>query len=320
MWTSLPLLSGSIMSSLVDSGALGESAHRYWRIHALENNSQGVTPAISADNIELRATSGGADQTTVATSALSDSEFSGSYINDYAFDGNNSQFWVSTNFNYGTHWIGYDFVTPVTILEVVWSKRPDTFGQNEAPTLAVVQYSDDAITWTSYWHFITPGDWAAGAESRTFTGENFTGKQHWRVRPTALQGPGSELPFSCTKLEFRGTAGGANLATGGLSRSKGALDDFYKSGFAFDASSSTFYISKTNAISNDGWLGYYFPTAVDINEVAFTLRNDGFGPAEALTAATVESSVNGVDWTFEWSFTTPATWINNGEQRVFTRP
>lgn len=292
--------------------------HRWWRVFAVDNYSRGSTPAISADNIEMRATPGGSDLTTTASNAISDSEFSGSFLNDYAFNGINSQFWVSENFNPGTHWIGYDFGSPVDVQEIVWSKRPDSFGRNEAIIIGLVQYSDDGSTWFTSWAFVTPATWGTGAETRTFTKQT-GGKHFWRIRPTSVQG-GSTFPFAVAELEFRSVSGGADEIAGGVDISS----TFTDRPFAFDnvtSGGSNYAQSSGNVPGGNPWIGYAFTSPKEIVEILYQLRGDASGANRAITAADIQSSLDMVTWTTEWSLTTPATWVNSStEQRVFTKP
>jgi hypothetical protein len=308
----------------VTGGGGGGPTARYWRVLSLENVSRGTTPAISCTELELRATVGGSDQTTTASNAISSSEFSASFLNDYAFDGVSGNFWVSQNSGYGTQWIGYDFGAgnDVTVEEIVWSKRPDGFGVAESPIIALVQYSSDASTWTTYWAFVTPATWGTGSETRTFSRQTGSGKQFWRILVTSVQG-GAGFPFSTAELEFRETSGGSDTTTGGIIFSI-AANASYPNTMAFDDITnvaSNFFLASTAVSVTQNWIGYAYPTPLTINEVTIQVRGDSFGANEALLAATVQSSTDYTNWSTEWTITTPATWANNStEVRTFTRP
>lgn len=148
-------------------------ARRYWRVLILETVDGGDTTSVaSIQEIEMRATPGGADQASGGT-ALSSSEASGTFADDNAFDdGSASEAWVSATGGYGTQWIGYDFGSAVEVQQVAISKRTDNAsGHDEAPIYAEVQRSDDGSAWTRAWTICTTDDWAAGAgaETRVFT-------------------------------------------------------------------------------------------------------------------------------------------------------
>jgi hypothetical protein len=294
----------------------------YWRIRVLENFSNGSTPAISADNIQMRAVVGGANLSTDPLKAISDSEFSGAYLDDYAFNGINSQFFVSSNFNYGTHWIGYNFGVPVNIVEIVWSKRPDNFGRNEALTIALVQYSSDGINWITDWAIVTPATWGTGAETRTFR-KLSGGKHFWRVRPATVQGGNFSYPFSTAEIEFRTTPGGPDQCTNGFA--VGAAMNNRTQAFDNITNVPSNYALSTSNLNNNTsggiWIGYAFDTPKEITEISYQVRGDGFGANEAMISGFVESSNDLVNWTIEWIINTPATWVNNStESRVFTKP
>ena len=297
------------------------SPHRYWRVRSLMNQTGGASvSANSCAELEFRATPGGADQTTGGTPSAS-TIFSGSFPASNAFDNNGATFWVSSNIqaDYGTHWIEYDFGTPVYVREISWAKRPDSFGQNEGIILGAVQWSDNDLNWTSSWGFITPPNWPTGAQTRVFTKPAVPlVKRFWRVRVTACQGGSSTVP-SFADVQFRGAPGGADLATGGqaiASRTAGysVIDN------AFDGSDTTFWFADA-AVSSQPWIGYAFADETEIVEIALRNRNDSFGAAQGITAGTVQSSLDGINYVDEWSFTSPATWVNNAaETRVFTKP
>lgn len=315
----LAFIQGVVASSIKPSSGVVQS--RYWRVRVRENQSLGSTLATSADHVQFRSTFGGINLATDPLKGLADSVFSGSYIEDYAFNGIGSGFWVSENNNYGTHWIGYDFTTPVSITEIVWSKRPDSYGRVEAPIFGVVERSDDGSNWVYDWNFFTPANWGAGAETRTFQKSASSGKRAWRIRPTALQG--SAYPFSTAEVEFRATAGGPNKATGGVPISS-AQNFSYPKERAFDGItnvSSNFFLSTGKVPSGQPWIGYLFPDVEEIVQVYYQVRGDGFGANEAVIAGVLESTKDYVTWTIEWSFSTPATWVNNStEFRIFTKP
>lgn len=319
------LLAGGVLGSALSAHSVPPTVEaRYWRVLVLENYSRGSVPATSADSIQMRAVLSGANLATDSSKAISDSEFSGSYINDYAFNGINSQFWVSLNKggSYGTHWIGYDFTTAVAINEIVWSKRPDSFGRSEAPVIGLVQRSSDGSSWTTDWSFVTPATWSTGAESRTFSKPTSPGHRFWRIKPTAVQG-GASYPFSAAELELRESAGGVNQAAGGFVLSS-AFDGTYTAAKVFDGNTAggvNFGLATGTTPSSGSWIGYAFPTMhVGINEVVYQVRGDSFGANEAIIDADVQWSDDLSTWTTDWNFTTPSTWVNNStESRIFNK-
>lgn len=137
------------------------SSHRYWRIVAVR--SYGAT--FSASNIEMRATAGGADLTGSGT-PLSSSEFSGSFLDDYAFDGSSATAWISLGGR--LEWIGYDFGSNVSVTEVTWAARTDS-NPSQVPSAGAVQYSDDGSTWVTAWSFFNSVSAPSLGQVLTFT-------------------------------------------------------------------------------------------------------------------------------------------------------
>jgi hypothetical protein len=131
---------------------------------------------------------------------------------------------------------------------------------------------------------------------------------HWRVLITATHGSGAT---NCARCEMRTSAGGANAATGGTPSASNALGG-YPASSAFDGNNSTFWVSPSGI---PAWLRYSFAAAVDIVELVWRNRPDGY-TNESPSAFSVQWSDDGTNWTTEKSFTTPA-WAA-GEQRTFT--
>lgn len=318
MTSSLALMAGISASGIMKGTPI---AGRYWRVLILANQGAGTPSASSADKIEMRSSPGGSNLATNPTSAISSSEFGAGFINDFAFDAT-SNYWVSADSGYETQWIGYDFGSDVEIQEIVWSKRPDSFGQNEAPTIGLVQYSPDLSNWTTSWVFVTPSTWGTGAETRTFTKVAGAQKYFWRIRPTAVQG-GPTFPFSAAEIEMRTSVGGADQTTGGYVFSS-AFNNSFPNFRAFDGNvsgGSNFALSAGNVPGGAPFIGYTFLTPVEIVQIVYQVRGDSFGANEAIIAADVESSIDRLNWTTEWSFTFASTWVNNStESRVATKP
>jgi hypothetical protein len=125
--------------------------HRYWRVFCLNNN--GGTNFIILDEVEFRATAGGADQTTTLTTDAGDANgravaSGGPGGNEMfrAFDG------VTTSANPwagpGTtnQYIGYVFPSPVKVEEISLKGTTQT---TRMPKDIQVEYSDDGSSWTN---------------------------------------------------------------------------------------------------------------------------------------------------------------------------
>jgi hypothetical protein len=297
---------------------------RYWRLLCYENaqGNRNGNPYFTVDDLELRATVGGADQTGSGTAISSSNELG--FTAGAAFDGANGVIWAAAAGPVGlyrSHWIGYDFGsggTSTEVRELLFAKRPTTAGQQESVAVGLVDYSTDGTTWSRAWAFATPPTWGSGAESRVFAQPTTAQKRFWRILVTDVQG-GSGNPVALSRVQFRGTAGGADLATGGVPFSSVELLG-YPAKDAFDGTDGTFFHSDTN-LPTESWIGYGWTTDQTINEVAIQMRSDAFGGRanQAPTAGKVQSSDDFDTWTDEWSFTSPATWSGT-ETRVFTRP
>lgn len=146
-----------------------------------------------------------------------------------------------------------------------------------------------------------------------------TSFQYWRVIVDDVQGGAGTYPASFGNVEFRGSVGGADLATGGTAIA-GPTNGSYPATNAFDANTATFWLGSGTVSGGNQWIGYNFGTPVQILDVALQVRPDAFGANEAVIAGRVQSSTDGVTWVTEWSFTTANSWVNNStEQRSYPR-
>ena len=136
-------------------------SHQYWRImsYAAAGN------AYSAVEVEMRAAPSGADQCSGGTGSAWQS-FSGSFDGPKAFDDNAGTFWSSSAKAAGG-WLKYVFGSAVTVSEVTWLSRDDA-SYAQAPTLMVVQFSDDGTHWTTAWQIGPLSAWSQN-QTRTFT-------------------------------------------------------------------------------------------------------------------------------------------------------
>ena len=139
--------------------------HTYWRFLITACTSSG---APSAAEIELRATSGGADQCSGGTASASSFYPSGGpYGAAQAFDNNNTTFWASLPAGL-PEWVQYQFASPVDVLEYTLRMRPDGEASSQGWRDWQLQYSDNGSTWTQRDSRVSIASWTAG-EQRTFT-------------------------------------------------------------------------------------------------------------------------------------------------------
>ncbi|MEL7299383.1 MAG: discoidin domain-containing protein [Pseudomonadota bacterium] len=127
---------------------------RYWRILcrvAAGENQVGI------QEVEMRATVGGADQTDSANAIQS----TGS--GDNAFDNTASSSWTVSNINAGDEeWVGQDFGSATTVEEI---ETVSVLSSAFSPDQITIQYSDNAVTWTDAGQYAV--DWGAG-ETNTY--------------------------------------------------------------------------------------------------------------------------------------------------------
>lgn len=137
-------------------------SHTYWRVIVQLGNSG----AISAAELEFRATPGGADQATGGTPSVV-STLIGSAAD--IFDNNNSTFWAINGS--AEAWIKYQFASPVSVGEVAWRIRGDS-NPGHSPASFLIQFSDDNTLWTTAWQVTGQTGWSNG-EQRVFTSPDY---------------------------------------------------------------------------------------------------------------------------------------------------
>ncbi len=296
------------------------AAHRYWRLRTIAQNGGGFQSdeLILLTEIEMRITSGGADQCTGGTAIGTDGYASGTSEDPpSAFDNNNSTFWQAF-WNGGADawrtWIGYDFGAGNEKDIMQLSVRAHASYLSRTPRIAVVESSDDAVTWTHEWivHFgvsTNTGAWASVGPVITTKPTVQSSNQYWAVFSFSRDDDNAHM--SCAELKFY--EGGADVTSGGSGLADSRLSGSYPVGNAFDGNNSTFWHSGTR-----GWcvLGYDFGSGnnKDIDRFDFRARNDFDG--QAPVAGFVAYSQDGISWLRDWSFRSPPTWAT-GELRSF---
>lgn len=109
---------------------------------------------------------------------------------------------------------------------------------------------------------------------------------YWRIR--GLRGTGN-AQFS--KIEFRETIGGANVATGGTAFASTEFSSSYVAAYAFNENNADFWA----AVGSVGqWIAYHFPTPVEPAEIAMRV---GDTATSYWRFAAVDWSDDGVTWT-----------------------
>lgn len=246
-----------------------------------------------------------------------------------AFDGNDSSFWVSNN-NIGNsdaigNYIGYDFgaSNEQTISGVRYRSRADSFGTNNAPRFAVLQYSDNGSDWTTLFEIIVVTAFGTSGEDRDWIDANrySGGHRYWRLDVTETQA-GGRFSLQQASLHVGGATGTDIVTAAGVETifgydSAAAFSEAFRDVKAMDQSQGTRYAA--NAADGTGRLIWDFGPANAPNVTDFTLisADESFGDDEAPSDFTFEYSDNGVDWTVAKTVSGESGWSPN-ETRVYT--
>ena len=111
----------------------------------------------------------------------------------------------------------------------------------------------------------------------------------WRIN---VERSGTSTTLYLAEIEFRGTAGGADQATGGTAMGSANTGSTAN---AFDDSLT----SNANASSPayPAWFGYQFPSPVSVAEVALTSDDYIYSGQRSIHVFTIDWSDDGVTWT-----------------------
>jgi hypothetical protein len=277
---------GMMVNSYADAavgggGGGGPGAHRYWRLLCRKNAGGGFT---GISELELRSTSGGADETGSGTPLGSGSIQAGSLA--AVFD-NSTSTGVQWNGTGAGLFIGYDFGAgnDKAIIEINVLPRHDSADRTFAEF--DFQYSDDNASWTTAWSGSYTA-WVIGT-TVTFSQPSAAASRYWRVRGDTL---GSGTSMSCAELELRETVGGADATGSGTASASSQFSSQFPS-LAFDNSAATFWSGSAD-VAQCSWLKYDFGVGVtkEIAQISYTARNDAFF-TQAPTAGWIECSSDG---------------------------
>lgn len=322
----VPLVSGS--SGGGGEGGVGVKSDQ-WRILFKTNGGDG---RVGVGEIEMRAFPTGPDLTVDGTASVS-SVYQGTASN--VFDNNNATVWMANGVN--GQWAAYAFPEPVTIEYLLIRSITDAgYAVTTGPKSFDVQYLDGS-DWVTYWSWdgmtftgaanqqaayredFQVGIPKGGAVNQALVKksnadfdvewvevatEGGSGHEYWRILP--LTNNSSEGYIHATELKFMSEVGGAQLATGGVPLESGHYSSSVAAN-AFDNNNATLWESNNASIPSGGvWIGYQFPTKVDIKALAYTL-NLGYENDERIVTGKMQWSDDGVNWTdafmmaFAWS-------------------
>lgn len=155
---------GKYMGSASANIAAKPDRHRYWRV---------AMPPLIGDfygygfaELQFRTSKGGGQAAVGGTpfgSPVADGTLAG------AFDSDPATFWACS-FGSNTQkaqtefYLGYDFVTPIDIVEVMMRARNDAGvnGARQLPWVGRIEFSDDGVHYTTAWSYSFPYPAAAG--------------------------------------------------------------------------------------------------------------------------------------------------------------
>lgn len=279
------------------------AAHRHWRLYVTAVANGGGYVAIE----EFAFVGADGAVLSVGGTPSASSEYPGGYQASKAFDGNFSTLWHS-----GTgslpQWLAYDFGSAVEVVGVRIMPRQENV--NQSPKDFKLQYSDDGSSWADAFSIAGVTSWSLGIP------QSFPSVDHraWRVLVTETHGGGA-CAFS--SVEFRATAGGANIATtdvwGFASASYIGYTSPYGPRKAFDNDAATLW-SGTGAPPVH--LGYHFGADVVIEEVVLRSRGDS-NPEQSPKAFQLQYLDAAGAWNTVMSVSDIPVW-SLGESRTYT--
>lgn len=295
-------------SRFAAAGGGGAGAHRYWRVRGITYNGNPMGCA----ELELRTAIGGATVCTGGT-AFASTNYDGSLIPSHAFDGNatDGHEWAASGIN--NEYIGYDFGAgnDKAIVEVRYVAR-QLFGV-QSPNGAVLEYSDDNVTYTIA--FEMRFGTFANAEAKVMSAPTpiAAGSQphkYWRINFTTTSGGNN----SGREGELRNVSGGPDL-TDTLVAVYSDNGHFSTWGFGamFDGD-----LNSLTAINVPGYGQAQFITPFSLEEFVWRARNGGGANYQVPLSGNVQYSDNGSAWTTYWEWEAPS-WADD-EIKTFTNP
>lgn len=154
----------SVRNILMAAAGAQSSAYRYWRILVSSNN--GDANFLSISEVELRATIGGADVTTPATTVTASSSYDATTLPKLVVDNLHPSYgWMSDAYSAYPRWLQFDLGSVVEIKSVSISAS-STGGPTRAPKDFSIQGSNDGVNFTTVKSFSSTG-WGT-SETRVF--------------------------------------------------------------------------------------------------------------------------------------------------------
>lgn len=182
------------------------AAHRYWRLllSAVNTNSRAAVA-----ELQMRGSLGGATLCTGGTILASGT--SSGMVAANAFDGNTTTEWNS-EITGGIPWIGYDFGTPVSVLEISVRSSANSFMLS---AWGLLQWSDNGTAWSTMGPQFAPS-----TASTTYVFNGFADVVAPRLAGSGLRLP-TAWPTNTARARVLGLSLRSDLVDGGAYRIDG---------------------------------------------------------------------------------------------------
>lgn len=296
------------------------TARRYWRVLVLATRTADTYAAQIAE-IQLRATVGGADQTTSGGGSPTASSTNTGSSAANCFDNSASTNWVSLLDAVLPQWVRYDFGSDVDIAEVAIQAGDTSARAARAPRTFFLQSSPDDTNWSSVAYVPDEAAWSTG-ETRSFAVASYPtdsqARRYWRLYVTATETVDA-YAVGIGELYLNGTIGGADLTSSDAS-APSASSAFVtgQATAAFDDSYSTRWLSASGQALPQ-WIAYDFGDALgyEVRIAEVGIRAPETGPERAPTDFALQSSADGATWATTISVTGETGWTTS-EVRYFS--
>lgn len=235
-----------------------------WRFEIAHND--GDASYIGIEEIELRATVGGADQCSGGTASAS-SEYNATYAAAKAFDDSIGTRWVTAGGQIWAH-IQYLFGSSVTVAE--YSIIPDSTDYPRAPKSFILEYYDGS-DWIPADTRYAETSWSG---EREYTVTAPSDKEIYRLRVTETNGS-AYVVFQ--ELEMKESLGGADvciLVTNGFAYASSVyINDYtYRAGELFDGANSNWMSKSTSSDDTNPFVAFCFSSVKNIIQYTVMAR------------------------------------------------
>lgn len=300
------------------------AAARYWRIIVLATRTADSF-AVQLAEIELRATVGGADQTTSGGGSPTASSTNSGSPPESAFDNSGATSWVSLSGSALPQWIRYDFGSAVDVAELAMQAGDTSTRATRAPRTFYLQSSSDDTNWASVAYVPDAAAWSA-SELRAFSVSSYPvdpgARRYWRVYITSTR-TADAYAAGIAEVELRSEIGGADRTSSSHPAAVKTASSYtatFNPYQAFGDDPATSWISASGA-SLPQWIAYDFVSAlgyeVEIVEVGIRAGDNAERATRAPRDFVLQSSSDGSTWAGVVSASDTPAW-STGEVRYFS--